>query len=59
MLTAPLHVREKAWSRLAIDLDLDKLEELSFDIAFSDLKTAAEDILAGKTRGRAIVNLSR
>jgi acrylyl-CoA reductase (NADPH) len=56
---APLDVRERAWSRLAIDLDLEKLEELSFNIAFSDLKTAAEDILAGKTRGRAIVNLSR
>lgn len=56
---APLDVRERAWSRLATDLDLQKLEKLSFEVGFSDLKTVAEDILVGKTRGRAIVNLSR
>ena len=56
---APLAFRERAWSRLATDLDLEKLEKLSFDVAFSDLKALAEDILAGKTRGRAIVDLTQ
>lgn len=56
---APLAARERAWARLATDLDLEKLEKLSFEIAFSDLKQAGEDILAGKLRGRAIVDISR
>ena len=56
---APLAARERAWARLATDLDLEKLDALSYDVAFSDLKQVAEDILAGQTRGRAIVDLSK
>lgn len=54
---APLAARERAWSRLATDLDLSKLDALSFDVAFDDLKQVAGDILAGRTRGRAIVDI--
>lgn len=56
---APLAARERAWARLATDLDLEKLDALSYDVAFSDLKQVAEEILAGQTRGRAIVDLSK
>lgn len=52
-----LDKRGQAWNRLAQDLDLKLLEELSFDLDFADLPQAAEDILAGKIRGRAIVKI--
>jgi len=52
-----LDKRVHAWGRLAQDLDLKLLEELSFDLDFADLPQAAEDILAGKIRGRAIVKI--
>ena len=55
---APLQKRNQAWDRMAQDLDLGLLEELSFDLDFADLPRAAEDILAGKIRGRAIVKIS-
>jgi len=54
---ASLQKREQAWARLAQDLDLELLEDLSFDLDFADLPRAAEDILAGKIRGRAIVKI--
>jgi len=54
---APLQKREQAWARLAQDLDLKLLEDLSFDLDFADLPRAAEEILAGKVRGRAIVKI--
>jgi acrylyl-CoA reductase (NADPH) len=54
---APLQKREQAWARLAQDLDMNLLEELSFELDFADLPQAAEDILAGKIRGRAIVKI--
>lgn len=54
---APLEKRDVAWKRLAQDLDTNLLEDLSFDLDFNDLPRAAEEILAGKVRGRAIVKL--
>ncbi len=54
---ASLEKREQAWARLAQDLDMELLEELSFDLDFADLPQAAEDILAGKIRGRAVVKI--
>ncbi|MEE8364597.1 MAG: MDR family oxidoreductase [Gammaproteobacteria bacterium] len=54
---APLEKRDEAWKRLAQDLDMNLLEDLSFDLDFNDLPRAAEEILAGKIRGRAIVKI--
>ena len=54
---ASLEKRGQAWNRLAQDLDLRLLEELSFELDFADLPQAAEDILDGKIRGRAVVKL--
>ena len=56
-VTASLDKRVQAWGRLAQDLDLKLLEALSFELDFADLPQAAEDILAGKIRGRAIVRI--
>ena len=54
---APIAKRRLAWERLAADLDLDLLDELSFDLDFNDLPQAAADILDGKIRGRAVVKV--
>lgn len=55
---APMERRLIAWKRLAEELDLKKLDTLSFDLPFSELKDRAGDILAGKTRGRAVVDIA-
>ena len=55
----PMSRRVEAWQRLASDLDIDKLEALSFDLPFSELLETAPQILAGQVRGRAIVDLLR
>ncbi|MCG6890464.1 MAG: oxidoreductase [Gammaproteobacteria bacterium] len=49
--------RKLAWQRLASDLDLQLLDDLSFDLDFADLPQAAADILDGKIRGRAVIKL--
>jgi len=54
---ATLQKREQAWQRLAQDLDMNLLEDLSFELDFAELPRAAEEILAGKIRGRAIVKI--
>ncbi len=54
---APIAKRKLTWQRLAAGLDLKRLENLSFDLDFADLPQAAEDILEGKIRGRAVVKL--
>jgi len=49
--------RLEAWQRLARDLDLEKLDHLTTHIKLDDVETAARDILAGKIRGRLVVEL--
>lgn len=54
---APISKRVEAWNRLVKDLDMNLLEDLSFDLDFSDLPQAGADILAGKIRGRAVIKI--
>jgi acrylyl-CoA reductase (NADPH) len=56
-VNASIEKRNLAWSRLVSDLDMKLLDDLCFDLDFSELPRAAEDILAGKIRGRAVVKL--
>ena len=51
---APISVRMEAWSRLARDLDLCKLDTLTSEIAFEDLIQASCDIIEGTIRGRLV-----
>ena len=51
---APRVVREEAWSRLASDLDMAKLDSLTTEIGFEDLIGAGSDIVEGKIRGRVV-----
>ena len=49
--------REQAWARLARDLPLDLLESMITAATLEDLPRLAGEILAGKVRGRVVVNL--
>jgi acrylyl-CoA reductase (NADPH) len=54
---APIEKRQLAWNRLAKDLDLEQLEKMIVEIPFEELPSAAESILEGKVRGRAVVKI--
>jgi acrylyl-CoA reductase (NADPH) len=56
---APQALRLKAWSRLASDLDRAKLDAITAEIGLADALGAAEDLLAGKVRGRLVVDVRR
>jgi acrylyl-CoA reductase (NADPH) len=49
--------REQAWARLARDLPLALLESMITEAKLEDLPRLAGEILAGKVRGRVVVNL--
>ncbi|MFT4194539.1 MDR family oxidoreductase [Ottowia sp.] len=57
-VNAPQQVRLQAWSRLARDLDLDKLARTTQEIPLADVPRIASEVLAGKIRGRTVVNLN-
>lgn len=51
--------RLEAWQRLGRDLDIDKLGLIAHEIGLSEAIELAPAILAGKLRGRVIVDISR
>ncbi len=55
---APMALREKAWQRLGQDLDFAKLDSMSVQHGLDDLPQLGEDILAGKTRGRIVIDVN-
>ncbi len=55
---APKPARIAAWDRLASDLDPAKLELITHEIGLADAVQAGHDIVAGKIRGRLVVNVS-
>ena len=56
-VTTPLPRRQLAWNRLAQDLDLAKLHALTTFVKLRDVPHVAAEIVAGKTRGRVVVEL--
>ena len=56
---APHAARVAAWQRLASDLDLQKLALITQEAALADALTIAPEILAGKVRGRIVVDCNR
>ncbi|MCU7816131.1 MAG: oxidoreductase [Candidatus Thiodiazotropha sp. (ex Rostrolucina anterorostrata)] len=54
---APIEKRQQAWERLSKDLDLDLLETMTVETPFNDLPKVAEEILAGRVRGRTVVKI--
>jgi acrylyl-CoA reductase (NADPH) len=53
----PKDKRERAWARLARDLDLAKLDAMTVHRPISAALELAPDILAGKVRGRVVLAL--
>jgi len=56
---APRELREPAWNRLARDLDPAALERISKVIGLGEVVAAAQEIVAGKVRGRIVVDVNR
>jgi acrylyl-CoA reductase (NADPH) len=56
---AAKELRLKAWSRLAADLAIDKLEAMTAEVGLGGVPKVAQDILAGRIRGRGVVDVRR
>ena len=57
-VTTPQPKRREAWARLARDLDHDKLAAMTRTVPLPAVDTLAEAILAGKVRGRTVVEIA-
>ena len=55
---APRERRIAAWNRLASDLDTAKLDAITREITLADALAQAPEIIAGKVRGRLVVNVN-
>jgi acrylyl-CoA reductase (NADPH) len=56
--TTPKPLRLEAWQRLARDLDIAKLDAMMQEISLPQALTAATEIVAGRVRGRLVVNVN-
>ncbi len=56
---APLPVRQEAWARLGRDLDIAKLDAITREIALGEAIAVGGELLAGKVRGRVVVDVNR
>ena len=56
---APIAAREQAWQRLATDLDKTRLESMINEISLAEAMNIGGDVLAGKIRGRLLVDVNR
>ncbi len=57
-VSTPLPLRQLAWDRLARDLDLKKLHNLTTTVGLSEVPRIAAEIIAGKVRGRVVVDVN-
>jgi acrylyl-CoA reductase (NADPH) len=55
---APRAEREEAWARLASDLDRGKLDAITTGLALAQAIERAPDVLAGRVRGRLVVDVN-
>lgn len=58
-VTVPRARRELAWVRLASDLDTALLDSMTREIGLAEAIPVAQDIVAGKVRGRLVVDVDR
>ena len=56
-VNCPKPRREEAWRRLAAELDREKLDAMTRHVKLGDVPDVAADIIAGKVRGRVVVDL--
>lgn len=55
----PMDARRAAWARIGTDLKPSNLDSIGHDVTLDDLDQVLTDILAGKARGRSVVDLGR
>lgn len=59
-VNCPMDLRREAWRRLATDLDRSLLAQITArDIGLDEALSKAADLLAGKVRGRLVVDVNR
>ena len=56
---APKALRTKAWSKLACNIVASKLDAITREIGLGEAIAAAGDLMAGKIRGRLVVNVNQ
>jgi len=54
----PAGLRNEAWTRLAADMPADKLDEITTVEPFAKVPELGEAILAGKVRGRTVIDVN-
>ncbi len=54
----PYDNRLRAWSRIASDLPMDKLESMVQPAVLADLPKLGQDILKGQVKGRVVVDVN-
>ncbi|WP_084860725.1 MDR family oxidoreductase [Salibaculum halophilum] len=54
----PFEARQRAWERIARDLPMDRLEEMVQPATLADLPQLGADILAGRVKGRVVVDVN-
>ena len=55
----PLDLRNKAWARLGTELPKERLDAMTSEAALTDVVGLADDILAGRVRGRTVIDVHR
>lgn len=55
---APLSKRQRAWDRLARDLDLALLESMIVEVPLESAIAKAQELMDGKVRGRVVVKVA-
>ncbi|SDT17269.1 acrylyl-CoA reductase (NADPH) [Pseudomonas asplenii] len=58
-VTQPYARRVEAWERLGNELDLEALSMMTQEVSLEDALPAAADLIAGRIRGRLIVDVNR
>jgi acrylyl-CoA reductase (NADPH) len=56
---APKAVRDGAWNRLAASLDVKALDAISKTVSLGESLQAGADLIAGKIRGRVVVDVNK
>lgn len=55
----PASRRQQAWAHLEAELNMEKLRQVSHVAPLSEIQKWAEDIVAGRTHGRVIIDVKR
>jgi putative YhdH/YhfP family quinone oxidoreductase len=58
-VSCPAPIRNEAWRRLGTDLPTDLLDAMTTVEPLTRVPELADDILAGRTRGRVVIDVSR